>query len=75
VFEITVDEKYCKGCHLCISECKRSVLDISDRRSKTGSFLPAASNIENCVGCLMCERICPDLAIMVKDVSNNEETN
>ena len=70
MFEITVDEKYCKCCHLCISECKRSVLAVSNKRGKTGSFLPAANNIENCVGCRRCESICPDLAISVKEVAN-----
>ncbi|HHY94648.1 MAG TPA: 4Fe-4S binding protein [Firmicutes bacterium] len=60
-----VDEHWCKGCGLCISECPRSVLGWSGRRNPKGYNLPAPLAEDKCTGCRLCELICPDLAIYV----------
>jgi 2-oxoglutarate ferredoxin oxidoreductase subunit delta len=63
--QIIIDEKYCKGCELCMNYCPKDVFEISEKRSAKGYLMPEAVNIENCVNCKMCEKICPDLCIEI----------
>jgi 2-oxoglutarate ferredoxin oxidoreductase subunit delta len=60
-FEVSIEEKWCKGCGLCVYSCPRGVLELNEI-SKC-----AVINPEDCIGCLQCENICPDLAITVKE--------
>jgi len=57
-WEITVNEKLCKKCNLCVAFCPRKVL--------TGTGAPEITNAGACVGCLQCEMHCPDFAITVR---------
>ncbi|MBW2408831.1 MAG: 4Fe-4S binding protein [Deltaproteobacteria bacterium] len=70
--KIVVDEAYCKGCHLCISQCRKAVLAVSDIRNAKGYLVPQADEPENCTGCLQCEMICPDMAIVVEDAADEK---
>jgi 2-oxoglutarate ferredoxin oxidoreductase subunit delta len=70
--KIVIDETYCKGCHLCISRCRQAVLAVSCMRNAKGYLVPEARDSENCSGCMQCEMICPDMAIMVE--GQNDET-
>lgn len=56
-WEITVNEKLCKKCNLCVAYCPRNVL--------TGTGGPEITKPEACTGCLQCEMHCPDFAITV----------
>jgi len=60
---ITIDEKWCKGCGLCIAACKRQVLAFGDNYNTSGYRLPEAVNAIHCTGCRMCEYMCPDLCV------------
>ncbi|MEW6545717.1 MAG: 4Fe-4S binding protein [Bacillota bacterium] len=62
-----IDETWCKGCGLCISECPRQVLGWSGKRNRKGYNLPAALEPQKCNACRLCELICPDLAIYVEE--------
>ena len=64
--QINVDEQYCKGCHLCISQCKKEVLAVSSKRNAKGYLIPEARTPQECIGCSQCEMICPDMAITVE---------
>ncbi len=64
---ITVDEKYCKGCHLCIDQCEKGVLAVSNNRNAKGYLTPEAVDSDKCIRCLRCELICPDMAIEVEE--------
>ena len=67
---ISIDEKYCKGCLICVYVCKKfggDVLRESDRRTGMGGVLPKVEG--ECIGCRWCERFCPDFAISVEEVS------
>jgi 2-oxoglutarate ferredoxin oxidoreductase subunit delta len=60
---IMINNAWCKGCGLCVGVCPKHVLELSDRFKST----PVREN--DCIGCLQCENICPDLAVnVVKEV-------
>lgn len=63
---IVIDAEVCKGCHLCIDQCPKHVLEISQNRSANGYLMPAAARIDDCITCYLCEMICPDLAMTVE---------
>lgn len=67
--KITVDSDYCKGCNICIDVCPKNIFELSAQRSKLGYLMPAAKNEENCIECLLCEQLCPELCINVKTES------
>lgn len=67
---IIIDQKYCKGCCLCISQCESDVLTTSKNRNAKGYLATEASDPANCIGCMRCELICPDMAITVEDVED-----
>jgi len=69
---ITIDSDACKGCHLCIDQCPREVLAVSENRNTRGYLMPVAVRIDDCVACMMCEMICPDLAIVVEEFENEK---
>ncbi len=64
--QIIVDQTCCKGCHLCIDQCPKKVLEVSSRRNLKGYLTPYPARGEECSGCLLCEMICPDMAITVE---------
>lgn len=70
--EIVIDCNACKGCHLCIDQCSKEVLEVSQHRSAKGYLMPIAARIDDCIACMMCEMICPDLAITVEGGENEK---
>ncbi len=68
--EIIILEERCKGCGFCIDYCPRNVLEISEKFNQIGYHPPKLVDPDQCLFCGLCERICPDFAIYVKD---NEE--
>jgi len=60
---ITIDERHCKGCGLCVEFCPRGVLAISTRLSASGVNPATIVNEEECTGCANCVAMCPDAAI------------
>ena len=66
---ITIDKKCCKGCNICLSACPKKIFVKSKKRNDYGTAMPDVKDPENCVGCRMCERMCPDGAIDVEQVS------
>lgn len=64
---IVIDEKYCKGCALCLHFCKKKVFEISKKTNSKGYSLPCVVIPEKCSACKTCERICPEFAITVEE--------
>ncbi len=61
---IVIDEKRCKACYLCVNECPKNLIKISDRTNNLGNRVVEFCDPENkCLGCAMCATRCPDLAI------------
>jgi 2-oxoglutarate ferredoxin oxidoreductase subunit delta len=63
--EIHVIEDRCKGCGFCIEFCPNEVLVESERFNIKGYHPPEAKKPEDCMGCKLCEYICPDFSIYV----------
>lgn len=63
---VEFDEKYCKGCGLCVSVCPTQTLALSTDRLNEKGYRPSeAVNPERCVGCGNCAIMCPDSVITV----------
>jgi len=58
ISEITINEKWCKSCEICVQFCPKSVYDM-------GRFYPVIARPEDCIACKLCEKLCPDFAITV----------
>ena len=56
---VTVYERWCKGCGICVEFCPRKVLRLADR-GKAEVVAP-----DRCTSCGLCEIMCPDFAITV----------
>ena len=63
-FRVIVDNKYCKGCGLCINFCPKKELKITEKKNKKGYLYVEFSGNE-CTGCLRCALICPDAALKI----------
>ncbi len=61
---IVIDDKQCKACYLCIDECPKKLIKVSDKVNNLGAR-PVEFYDPNgeCLGCAMCATRCPDLAI------------
>jgi len=70
--EIIIDSNVCKGCHICIDQCPNDVLEVSQRRSTKGYLMPIVTMIDDCIACMLCELICPDLAITVETIEDEK---
>lgn len=62
MFFIKIDDEACKGCLLCIDECPKSVIKLSDRFNSKGWRIVSAEE-SGCTGCRKCVTVCPDIAI------------
>ena len=66
-YQININSKRCKGCELCVENCPKDVLEISEKSNKMGYF-PAQPNQEKlkyCTGCTFCTLMCADTAITI----------
>ena len=62
---IVVNEKYCKGCELCVAACPQEVLGLANDHLTPKGYHPAHTFKDGCTGCAICAVVCPDAAITV----------
>jgi 2-oxoglutarate ferredoxin oxidoreductase subunit delta len=63
--KIVVNEKYCKGCALCIPACPQDVIRLAPERLTAKGYHPAELFADGCTGCAVCAVVCPEAAITV----------
>ena len=64
--KVHVDEQLCKGCYYCVDVCPKDVLAASEKLGPKGYIIVEAVKPDDCVECLLCEKVCPDFAIAVR---------
>lgn len=61
---IVIDKTRCKACYLCIKECPKNLIKVSDETNNLGNnIVEFCDKNGECLGCAMCATRCPDLAI------------
>ena len=64
---IEVDERYCKGCGLCVKACPERIIVLNPEKITSKGYHPAMLTDESkCTGCTSCALMCPDIAITVE---------
>jgi 2-oxoglutarate ferredoxin oxidoreductase subunit delta len=61
-YSVEINRSYCKSCGLCYWICPTKTI-IKGKYDK-----PEIPDQTKCIGCLQCERICPDFAINVVEI-------
>jgi 2-oxoglutarate ferredoxin oxidoreductase subunit delta len=70
---ITINEEWCKGCHICVEVCPRRVLEVDGGAFLRGFHPVRVARPDDCTLCRLCELLCPDLAIMVQEGGGDGE--
>jgi len=63
--EVYVNASLCKGCNICIDFCREKVFEESTEIGSRGYFVPVVARPRDCSACMLCEHLCPELAITV----------
>ncbi|WP_136795253.1 MULTISPECIES: 4Fe-4S dicluster domain-containing protein [Desulfosediminicola] len=58
MLEMTIREKGCRGCRLCLEVCPTDCFSFDEANEKA-----VVKTVENCIACLSCTYICPSQAI------------
>ena len=71
---LVILQEQCKQCGLCVEFCPKNVLCLDTNKYNRKGYHPVtACDIEACVNCEFCERICPDMAIFLADRATARE--
>ncbi len=69
---IEIDERYCKGCGICVHLCPKHVLEISSALGVRGYYIPRVVDASECSKCGQCELYCPDFAVVIVEDERGE---
>ncbi|MHA1577574.1 MAG: 4Fe-4S dicluster domain-containing protein [Candidatus Thorarchaeota archaeon] len=70
---LVILQEQCKQCELCIAFCPKSVLELDMSKYNRKGYHPVTvRDLDACVNCGFCERICPDMAIFLADIDEAE---
>ncbi len=61
--QLTIDEKGCRGCTLCVEICPAEVFSFDDTK-----MLAKVDHHEDCIGCFSCYYLCPSQCLSIDDV-------
>jgi formate hydrogenlyase subunit 6/NADH:ubiquinone oxidoreductase subunit I len=64
--QIHISGEVCKGCDVCAFYCPKGALRLSETPNAKGYRIAEAAEVEDCIGCRLCETNCPDLALFVE---------
>jgi len=65
VIRVRIDERFCKGCGLCVYFCPAGVLSIRETVNAYGINAASPGDGYECKGCLRCTDMCPEGAIEI----------
>ena len=68
---VEISANFCKGCDICIEFCPTDVFEKSGTLNRRGYYVPVVARVEDCTGCLLCDLLCPELAIVITDEQGN----
>jgi 2-oxoglutarate ferredoxin oxidoreductase subunit delta len=63
--KVYINDALCKGCNICVEFCPKEVFEESTEVGARGYFVPVAARPEDCSACMLCEHLCPELAITI----------
>ncbi len=70
---VTFEERYCKGCELCVSVCPVHIIEMDHSRLNENGYHPAGvTEQEKCIACANCAITCPDSVITVEKLEAAE---
>lgn len=65
--QVFINDKRCKGCGLCIDVCSRGILAFDMSRLNEKGYHPImVTDMEKCIACAMCARMCPDTVFEIE---------
>ena len=64
---VTIEDKGCRGCSLCVDECPVSVFE-AELKPEGGQSAQVVRSVD-CVGCFACYHLCPSQCIRISDVA------
>jgi len=59
--DVFVDSGLCTGCGDCVEQCPTDVFVLKDSKAEP-------ENVKDCMGCMLCETVCPQEAIKVSEL-------
>ena len=63
--KIKIDNNRCKSCYICTTTCPKNLIKKSDKTNRLGDYMVEFCDSKGeCIGCAMCAKRCPDLAIV-----------
>ncbi len=62
--KLKLNVERCKGCYLCIANCRKEAISISDYTNRKGIQTIQVDH-EKCVQCGNCYAMCPDLVFEI----------
>ena len=64
--KVTINEKYCKACGLCVEVCPKRLIKCADKLNAAGVAPARWDGVLECTGCSLCYLVCPDAAIEIE---------
>jgi len=65
-----LDERYCKGCLICVDVCPTRAIKASEEINTKGYYLPKENDMSLCKHCGLCELMCPDFALAIEELNS-----
>ncbi|MCD6309227.1 MAG: ferredoxin family protein [Candidatus Eremiobacteraeota bacterium] len=71
--KVIIDRDRCKGCGFCVHFCPQNVLELSSELNVKGLYPAYVARPEDCIMCGICALMCPDAAMTVWKLTEEEQ--